>query len=73
MTAWTSDELARVAAAEEPRIAPRRRDGTPRNPPPVRVVRHDDDPDVPPVDGAARRRQKPSRALTDEHVGAFLA
>lgn len=43
MTAWTSDQLAKIGAAEELHIAPLRRDGTPRKPVPVWVVRHGDD------------------------------
>ncbi len=42
MTAWTADELDRVAAADELRIAPRRANGTLRPPRPVWVVRHGD-------------------------------
>ena len=43
MSAWTGDELAAFAAAEEVHIAPRRRDGTLRNPVTVWVVRIGDD------------------------------
>jgi hypothetical protein len=43
MTAWESDELAKIGAAEEVQIAPLRRDGTPRKPVTVWVVRHGDD------------------------------
>jgi hypothetical protein len=43
MTAWTSEELAKIGAAEEVQIAPLRRDGTPRKPVTVWVVRHGDD------------------------------
>ena len=42
MTAWKSDELAKIEAAEEVQIAPRRRDGTLRDPVTVWVVRHAD-------------------------------
>jgi hypothetical protein len=42
MTAWTSDELTRIGAADELDIAGRRRDGTLRNPVTIWVVRHDD-------------------------------
>jgi hypothetical protein len=42
MTAWTSDELATIGPAEEVQIAPRRRDGTLRNPVTVWIVRHGD-------------------------------
>lgn len=43
MTAWTSDELDRIAAAEELEIAPRQEDGSLRRPVPIWVVRHGDD------------------------------
>jgi hypothetical protein len=43
MTAWTSEELSKIGAAEELRIAPRRRDGTLRNPVTIWVVRVGDD------------------------------
>ena len=40
MTAWTSDELAKIGAAEELELASRRRDGAPRKPVTIWVVRH---------------------------------
>ncbi len=43
MTAWTSEELVKIGAAEEVQIAPLRRDGTPQKPVTVWVVRHGDD------------------------------
>jgi hypothetical protein len=43
MTSWTSDELARIDTADELRIAPARRDGTPRTSIPIWVVRDGDD------------------------------
>ena len=43
MTAWTSDELARIGAAEELEIAPRRQDGALRKPTTIWGVRHGDD------------------------------
>src|SRR3979409_1038673 len=43
MTAWKSDELAKIGAAEEVQIAPLRRDGTPGKPVTVWIVRHGDD------------------------------
>jgi hypothetical protein len=42
MTGWTADQLAAIAGADELRIAPLRRDGAPRVPVPVWVVRHGD-------------------------------
>ena len=43
MTAWTSDELDKIAAAEELEIASLRRDGTLRKPVTIWVVRRGDD------------------------------
>ena len=43
MTTWTSDELNKIGAAEELRIASLRRDGTLRNPVTIWVVRVGDD------------------------------
>jgi hypothetical protein len=43
VTAWTAGELARVGAAEELEIAPRRADGTLRPTVPIWVVRVGDD------------------------------
>jgi hypothetical protein len=43
MTAWTSNELDKIAAAEELQIASVRRDGTLRNPLTIWVARHGDD------------------------------
>jgi hypothetical protein len=42
-SSWTTDELAKVEAAEELEIAPLRRDGTPRKPVVVWVTRAGDD------------------------------
>ena len=43
MTAWTSDELNKIGAADELQVAPQRRDGTLRNPTTIWVVRVGDD------------------------------
>lgn len=43
MTAWTSDELDKIGAADELELAPRSRDGTLRHPVTIWVVRVDDD------------------------------
>ena len=43
MTAWTSDELNRIATADELAVAPLRRTGTLRGPVPIWVVRDGDD------------------------------
>jgi len=43
MTSWKSDELAKIGASEEVQIAPLARDGTPRRPVTIWLVRHGDD------------------------------
>jgi hypothetical protein len=43
MSEWTGDELEKIGAAEELRIAPRRRDGSLRTPVTIWVVRVGDD------------------------------
>jgi hypothetical protein len=43
MTAWTSDELITIGAADELELASLRRDGTLRKPVTIWVVRHGDD------------------------------
>jgi len=43
MAHWTSDELEKIAAAEELQLASVRRDGTLRKPVTIWVVRHGDD------------------------------
>jgi hypothetical protein len=43
VTTWTSDELDKIANADELRIATKRPDGTLRSPVPIWVVRHGDD------------------------------
>ena len=43
MSEWTSDELERLGAAEELRLAPRRRDGSLRTPVTIWVVRVGED------------------------------
>ena len=42
MALWTNDELDRIGRADELEIAPLRRDGTPRKPVTIWVVRHGD-------------------------------
>jgi hypothetical protein len=51
MTAWTSDELTKIGAAEELKLASLRRDGTLRTPVTIWVVRHRDDHYVRSVNG----------------------
>jgi hypothetical protein len=42
-TTWTREDLDRIEAAQELEMAPRRRDGTPRKPVPIWVVRAGDE------------------------------
>ena len=43
MSVWTRDELAKIGAAEELKLASRRSDATPQEPVTIWVVRHGDD------------------------------
>jgi hypothetical protein len=70
MTAWTSDELSKIAAAEELQIASVRRDGTLRNPVTIWVVRHGDDLYVRSVNG---RTAAWFRGTQDRHEGHIQA
>ena len=53
MTAWTSDELTKIGAADEMRLASVRGDGTQRKPVTIWVIRHGDDLYVRSVNGRA--------------------
>ena len=70
MTAWTSDELDKIATAEELQIASLRRDGTLRNPVTIWVVRHGDDLYV---RSYRRARLCWFRAAQDRHEGHIRA
>ncbi len=70
MTTWTSDELDKIGAAEELRIAPLRRDGTQRNPVTIWVVRLGDDLYVRSVNG---RNAAWFRAAQVRHAGRIWA
>src|SRR3979409_1714044 len=70
MTAWKSDELAKIGAAEEVQIAPLRRDGTPRKPVTVWIVRHGDDLFVRSVRGRSGRWFRGTR---ERHEGRIRA
>ncbi len=70
MTAWTSDELDRIGAADELRIATRRRDGSLRRPVTIWVVRHGDDLYVRSVNGLAGRWHRNAEASHEGHVEA---
>jgi hypothetical protein len=64
MTAWTSDELGKIGAAEELEIASVRRDGTLSIPVTIWVVRHGDDLYVRSVNG---RTSSWFRGAQDRH------
>src|SRR5438105_6955254 len=64
MTNWTSDELTKIAGAEELRIASVRRDGTLRSPVTIWVVRQEDDLDR---HRASQRADRKSIRLNSSH------
>ncbi|MFJ9739110.1 DUF2255 family protein [Streptomyces sp. NPDC101166] len=68
MTTWTSDELHRIAEAEELQAAPLRRDGTLRTPVPVWVVRDGDDLYVRSFRGTAGAWWRTARATRQGHI-----
>jgi hypothetical protein len=67
---WTSDELQRIAKADELRIASRRRDGTLRDPVTVWAIRDGDDIYVRSVNG---RNGKWFRGTQQRHEGHIRA
>ena len=70
MTAWKSDELAKIGAAEEVQIASLRRDGTLRKPVTVWAIRHSDDLYVRSVRGRAGHW---FRGTQERHEGRIRA
>jgi hypothetical protein len=70
MTAWTTDEIDKIAAAEELQIASARCDGTLRNPVTIWVVRHGDDLYVRSYRG---RHSSWFRGTQDQHQGHIRA
>ena len=71
MTAWTTDELDKIAAAEELELASARRDGAAlRKPVTIWVVRHGDDVFVRSVNG---RGSAWFRGVQDRHEGHIHA
>jgi hypothetical protein len=70
MNAWTSEELATIGAAEEVQVASLRRDGTPRKPVIVWIVRHGDDLHVRSVAGPAGHW---FRGTQEKHEGEVRA
>ena len=70
MTAWTSDELTKIAAADELQIAPLRRDGRPRSPVTIWVVRDGDDVYVRSYRGADSSWFRGAQARHEGHIRA---
>jgi hypothetical protein len=70
MSAWTNDELTRIGAAEELRIASVRPDGSLRMPVTIWVVRHGDDLFVRSVNG---RNGAWFKGTQDRHEGHISA
>ena len=70
MTTWTSDEIEKIAAADELQLASARHDGTLRRPVTIWVVRHDDDLYVRSVFG---RTSSWFRGVQDRHEGHVRA
>jgi len=70
MTAWTNDELTRIASADELQIAPRRGDGTLRNHRTIWVVRHGDDLYVRSVNGRTSAWFRGAQVRHEGHIQA---
>jgi hypothetical protein len=70
MSAWTSDELALLADAEELEIAPRRRDGSLGKAVTIWVVRHGDDLYVRSYKGHSGAWFRGMQALHQGHIQA---
>jgi hypothetical protein len=70
MSAWTSDELDKIAAADELDLASVRRDGTPRNPVTMWVVRLGDELYVRSVYGRTSSWFRRAQTRHEAHVQA---
>ncbi len=70
MSAWTSDELNRIGAAEELQIASLRRDGTLRTPVTIWVVRLGDDLYVRSVNGRTSAWFRGTQVRHEGHIQA---
>ena len=70
MTAWTSGELDKIGTAEELELTPLRRDGTPRNPVTIWVVRVGDDLYVRSWRGRAGAWFRAARVRREGHIPA---
>jgi hypothetical protein len=69
-TAWTSDELSNIGAAEELQIAPLRQDGSLRKPVTIWVVRYGDDLYVRSVNGRAATWFRGAQDRHEAHIDA---
>jgi len=69
-TAWMSDELSKIGAAEELQIAPLRQDGSLRKPVTIWVVRHGDDLFVRSVNGRTAAWFRGAQVRHEAHVRA---
>lgn len=70
MAGWTSDELNKIAEADELRISSRRSDGSLRNPVTIWVVRLGDDLFVRSVNGRTSHWFRGTRTRMEGHVQA---
>jgi hypothetical protein len=70
MGAWTSDELDTIGTAEELDLASVTRDGTPRNPVTMWVVRHGDEIYVRSVNGRGSSWFRGAQARHEAHIQA---
>ncbi|WP_128430755.1 DUF2255 family protein [Streptomyces cyaneus] len=68
MTTWTSDELDRIAGADELEMAPLRRNGTLRRPVPIWVVRAGDNLYVRSFQGTHGGWWRAARASHEGHI-----
>ena len=70
MSTWTSEELEKIAAAEELQLASTRRDGTLRKPVTIWVVRHGDDLYVRSVNGRTSSWFRGAQVRHEGHIEA---
>jgi len=70
VSTWTSEELEKIAAAEELQLASTRRDGTLRKPVTIWVVRHGDDLYVRSVNGRTSSWFRGAQVRHEGHIEA---
>ena len=70
MTAWNSDEIRRLERSDELQIAPRRQDGSLREPVTIWVVRHGDDAYVRSYRGKGSAWYRNAKARREGHIRA---